>query len=694
MNEQLKIVISAEIDKLKKGCQDATKSIKDVGDSAEQTGSKSDSAFTKLGNAAKKAGAVAAKALAAGIAAASAAVVALGKSAIESYAEYEQLVGGVETLFKDSAGIVKGYAENAYKTAGLSANQYMETVTSFSASLLQSLGGDTVKAAEYADMAITDMSDNANKMGSTMESIQNAYQGFAKQNYTMLDNLKLGYGGTKEEMARLLADAEKISGIKYDISSYSDVIDAIHVMQVEMGIAGTTAEEAAKTISGSVAMTKSAWKNLVTGIADDNADFEKLIDNFVSSIDIAMQNILPRVEIALKGIGQLIEKLLPEIAVRIPQILINTVPQILQAGIAIVTALINGIVQSFPLLYETFATLIPQLGSTIQQNIPVVVQKIQELMASLGAKIEELLPTFVSKGLTMIAGLASNIKENLPKIVESGMDMIKSAVKGLMASLPELIAQAPLIISDLANSFSQSMQTIFGVGLEIIWEIIKGVVQAVPDLIMNIPQIIKAIVDVWMAYNWLNLGKNVITSIKTGWSNMIGGLKETASSGTKGVVESIKTQFNKVINAVKNPLETAKTAVKAAIDKMKSFFNFKWSLPKLSLPKISISGKFSLNPPSAPKFSINWNKLGGVFDKPTLFNYGGSLQGIGEDGAEAVVPLEKNTQWLDRLADRLTAKQNGIPIILQVDGKTFAQVSIDSINALTKQRGTLGLNLV
>lgn len=225
------------------------KAIKEGGKAAEESGNK----FQNFGKVLKTVGV----ALGAVAAAAGAAAVKLGKEVVAAYADYEQLVGGIDTLFKDSSQEIQRYAANAYKTAGLSANEYMETVTGFSASLIQSLGGDTEKAAKYADMAITDMSDNANKMGTDMSSIQNAYQGFAKQNYTMLDNLKLGYGGTKQEMERLLADAEKISGVKYDISSYADVVEAIHVMQESMDIAGTTAKEAEATISGSVNALKS-----------------------------------------------------------------------------------------------------------------------------------------------------------------------------------------------------------------------------------------------------------------------------------------------------------------------------------------------------------------------------------------------------------------------------------------------------
>ena len=235
-------------------------------DQNDQAMKKSNNHFAEFGNAVKKVGATVGKAFVVGLAAAGAAIVKIGKDAIEAFSDYEQLVGGVETLFGSSASTVIKNATNAFKTAGLSTNEYMETVTAFSASLLQSLEGDTEEAAKKADMAITDMADNANKMGTSIDSIQNAYQGFAKQNYTMLDNLKLGYGGTKEEMQRLLEDAQKISGIKYDISSYSDIVDAIHVVQTEMGITGTTAKEASSTIQGSFSAMKSAWKNVLTGL--------------------------------------------------------------------------------------------------------------------------------------------------------------------------------------------------------------------------------------------------------------------------------------------------------------------------------------------------------------------------------------------------------------------------------------------
>lgn len=283
-------------------------------------------------------------------AATAAAIVTLTKQSVDAHAAYEQLAGGVETLFKQSADKVKSYAENAYKTAGVSANAYMETVTSFSASLISSLGGNTEKAADVANMAMVDMSDNANKMGTPLANIQNAYQGFAKQNYTMLDNLKLGYGGTKTEMERLLKEAEAFSGVKYDINNLSDVYQAIHQIQVKLGVAGTTAKEAESTITGSITMTKSAWENLLTAMSGGGS-LDRAIDDFVYSLEKAMQNILPVVERSLVGIGYAIERLAPKLVERIAVALIKAIPSLLNAIYKMVIGLAQGVYQGIKALF-------------------------------------------------------------------------------------------------------------------------------------------------------------------------------------------------------------------------------------------------------------------------------------------------------------------------------------------------------
>ena len=350
-----------------------------------------ESGIKSLGNLASKGlGAVtkATAVMATGIAAATGAVAALTKASVEQYAEYEQLV---ETLFKDSSDQVMQYADNAYKTAGMSANEYMNTITGFSASLLQGLGGDTAKAAEIGNQAVIDMADNANKMGTPIENIQNAYQGFAKQNYTMLDNLKLGYGGTKTEMERLLVDAQKLTGVHYDISNFSDIIQAIHAVQENLGITGTTAKEAMSTIQGSLNMTKAAWANLLTGMADDNADFDTLIDNFVDSAGAFGENILPRIEIALNGIGQLIDKLLPVILNKTPEIISSILPGMVEAGTNIVSSLGNAILQSLPMVVNYGVQLIQNLLNGIQQSLPSIAKCIIQVLSSLTTGLLEVL---------------------------------------------------------------------------------------------------------------------------------------------------------------------------------------------------------------------------------------------------------------------------------------------------------------
>lgn len=311
-----------------------------------------------------------AKVGAAALAAASTAMVAVGKASLDAYAEYEQLVGGVDTLFKDSSGKLQEYASQAFMTAGLSANEYMSTATSFSASLLQSLGNDTAKAAEYADMAIRDMSDNANKMGTDIARIQDAYQGFAKQNYMMLDNLKLGYGGTKTEMERLLKDANRINrehGItsNYTIDNLADVYEAIHVVQEEMGIYGTTAAEAGETITGSLNATKAAWKNLLIGFADEDADLGALIDNFVSSLTTATKNIVPRLAQILGGVGQALKEIMPVLAEELPGILEELLPGVI-AGAG---GLIKGLIQALPRLLSVLWTSLGQIVSGVWNYI-------------------------------------------------------------------------------------------------------------------------------------------------------------------------------------------------------------------------------------------------------------------------------------------------------------------------------------
>lgn len=475
-----------------------------------------DSPFQKVLGKIGSAVNTAVKASAAAVGAASAGVAALGTACINAYADYEQLAGGVETLFKDSAETIHSFADNAYKTAGLSANEYMETVTSFSASLLQSLDGDTEKAAAAADLAITDMADNANKMGTAMESIQYAYQGFAKQNYTMLDNLKLGYGGTKEEMQRLLADAEKLSGVKYDLSSYADIVEAIHVIQTEMGITGTTAKEASTTIQGSVASMKAAWANLMVGMADDTQDFDLLLSNFIESIGTVADNLLPRIGIVIEGMGKLVAGLAPEIASALPTLTNELLPNLVELGVQSISALVQGIQENGDSLAAGALSIVGTLAEGIAELLPMVADTAASLVVSLADGLTESLPDIIPIAIETISTLVENLTENANTIIDAGIQIILALGEGLIAALPQLIETVPQIVINIANVINDNAPKLVDTALYLITRLAVGLVQAIPTLVANIPKIIEAIVDAFMAFQWLNLGKQLIDGVANG----------------------------------------------------------------------------------------------------------------------------------------------------------------------------------
>lgn len=463
----------------------------------------------------------------------------VGKEALDSYADYEQLVGGVETLFKDSSGIVENYANNAYKTAGLSANDYMETVTSFSASLLQSLDGDTAKVAEVSNMAVTDMADNANKMGTDMSSIQNAYQGFAKQNYTMLDNLKLGYGGTKSEMERLLSDAQKISGVKYDISNLNDVYQAIHVVQGELGITGTTAKEASTTIQGSVSAMKSAWQNMLTGIADDNADFDGLINNLVDSIVTAGENILPRVETIIDGVIELV--------MSTTEIIIDDLPQIIETGRGMISGLLQGIQEMLPELAGSAFLIIQELVTSLLESLPQLLQMGIDLLTELINGISQTLPQLIPVMVEAVAGIAETLIDNIDTIVDAGINLIIGLADGLIAALPKLIERAPVIIDKLVTKLTDPdmIGRIIQAAGRLISELAIGLIQAIPKLLANIPQIINSIAKGLLngIADLRDVGKNLLKGLWEGMSGIKDWLWDKVKGMLNGLTDKIKGFF-------------------------------------------------------------------------------------------------------------------------------------------------------
>lgn len=434
------------------------------------------SAFSSMGS---KAGAALKVGVAAAAAAAVAGAVKLVKDAVTQFAEYEQLVGGVDTLFKDASEQVQNYAAQAFQTAQISANEYMSTVTSFSASLIQSLGGDTKKAAEYANNAVIDMADNANKMGTSMEMIQNAYQGFAKQNFTMLDNLKLGYGGTRGEMQRLLQDAEKISGIKYDISSFADITAAIHVMQQELGITGTSAEEASKTISGSINSMKAAWSNLVTGMANGNADMSVLIKNFVDSASTAAKNLIPAILNAMESLVDLITELVPMILEKLPSLIQTLIPAFINVAVQIavaliqnlpliITTLLNALISSLPTIIEAIVTALPDIIIAIvdfltnPDTILMIIKASVQLFMGIVKAIPQIIGAILEAFAKLFSRLWETLKNNFGEFVTRFGDFIKGIFKGainIILAFLEDVVNAPI---RLLNGFIDIINGAFG----------------------------------------------------------------------------------------------------------------------------------------------------------------------------------------------------------------------------------------
>lgn len=463
------------------------------------------------------------------IGAAATATATFAKAAVEGYAEYEQLVGGVETLFGESASAVQEYAANAYKTAGLSANEYMETVTSFSASLLQSLGGDTEAAAQYADMAISDMSDNANKMGTSMEAIQNAYNGFAKQNYTMLDNLKLGYGGTASEMQRLIMDAEALDASfsaardeNGDLAmSYSDIVDAIHIVQDNMGITGTTAREASATISGSLSAMRSAWANLTVGIANENANFDQLVSDFVESAVTVGENLIPRVEQALSGIGQLIVGLAPVIADALPVLISDVLPTLLQTAFQLVSSVGTAIIDNLPMLLESAIELVFTLADGIIEALP------------------ELIPAIISVILTITEKLTD--PDTVLRLVQAAIQIIGALAMGLVNAIPQLVQSLPVIVWNIVQTLIQLAPTLISSGWEMIKQLAAGIWDAAGQVWDTIKSVASGILD--SAKEALasaaEVGKNLVLGIWDGIKSLAGWLWDQVSAWVESIWDGI-----------------------------------------------------------------------------------------------------------------------------------------------------------
>lgn len=526
-----------------------------------------------------------------------AAVLNVGKQAIAAYSQQEQLVGGVETLYKDSAPIVEQYANNAFKTAGMSANRYMETVTGFSASLLQSLGGDTAKAAEYANRAVTDMADNANKMGTDMQSIQYAYQGFAKQNYTMLDNLKLGYGGTKEEMQRLIQDASKMTDVQKELGvtvdgssmSFGNIVNAISVMQKHLDIAGTTSKEAATTIEGSMNSMKAAWHNMLAGMSDSNADIGLLINNLADSINTFAGNIMPRIAPLINGMVQTAVQLLPQavnmittqllplITAQVPNIIsgiqqvlqaviaalpqlmsaltaalpqivqaiLTLLPQLLDAGMQMLTSLIQGFAQALPQLITMLPTIVRQIVDVILQNLPLILQAGMALLMGLAQGLIQALPELIQMLPGIVMQITDTLLNNLPWLITAGIQILIALVEGITQATPQLIAMLPHLVVQIVSTLSAHLPEIISTGLQMIVKLAAGIVSGSGHVVKGAGKIVSEIMKALgeLPGKVVDVGKNIVKGVWDGISNSIGWLRDKVSGWVSGIMKDIKGFF-------------------------------------------------------------------------------------------------------------------------------------------------------
>lgn len=500
----------------------------------------------------------------AGVGTAVAALAGVGKSALDAYATYEQAVGGVDTLFKDASGTVQKYAAEAYRTAGVSANEYMTQVTSFSASLISSLGGDTAKAAELGNTAMVDMSDNANKMGTNIETIQQTYQSLARGNYAMLDNLKLGYGGTKSEMERLIQDANKVkqaNGEMGDLSidKFSDVVQAIHIMQEQMGISGTTAKEAATTIEGSVGMMKAAWQNWLAELGKDNADINGLTTQLVDSVSTVIQNVGPRIAQIITGITAALPQLFASLGSTLPALVMQILPPVLgalgQLGTMLLTSATTWITTSLPQLLAQFQswvtstlpsflqtglTMITNLLQGIVQALPQIASTAVIVLTTLLDGLSAQLPQLIPIGINAVLNLVQGILNNLPQIIDSGLKLILGLAQGLINAMPDLVGKAPILIGQLVGGIINRLPQILQAGVQLLVALANGFISSVPRLIGSIPGMVGQIMRGFTSVNWGSVGLNIITGIATGIAGAAGRLVTAAVNAATNALDWVK----------------------------------------------------------------------------------------------------------------------------------------------------------
>lgn len=582
----------AEIKSLSPDMDKAGKAASELGDETAKSGrqaQESSGGYTVFKNVLANLATAGVQAAMSGLRNLGSAVVNVGKQAIEAYSQNEQLVGGVQTLFKDSAGIVQDYANNAYKTAGMSANEYMDTVTGFTASLIQSLGGDTKAAAELGNTAVQDMSDNANKMGTDIGSIQQTYQSLARGNYAMLDNLKLGYGGTKSEMERLMSDAEKLTGEHYTVGDFGDTVKAIHAVQTQMGITGTTSKEASTTIEGSMNAMKASWQNLLAGMSDSGVNMDGLINNLVDSVNTFASNIMPRIAPLIDGmvttavqllpqaVNMITSQFLPLITAQIPSIvsglsqvvqaivaalpqimgaltaalpqivqaLLTLLPQLIDAGMQMLTSLIQGITEALPTLIAMLPTIIQQTASVVLANLSLIIQAGVQLLLALVNGIVEALPQLIQMLPGIVMQITDVLLNNLPLLVTAGIQILIALIQGITQAIPQLVAMLPQIVVKIVGTLSAHLPEILSTGLQMMVQLAAGIVSGIGNAVSGAMSVVSSIVGALKQAPSmvLNVGTNIVRGLWQGIQNSVGWLRDKVSGWVHGIMQDIKGFF-------------------------------------------------------------------------------------------------------------------------------------------------------
>lgn len=629
MAEELKIKITAEAEQ------------------AQKELSKTQQAITNFSSKVKKAGATVVKATAAAVVAGGAAIVAITKQAVAAYGEYEQLAGGAKKIFDDmDYSRIANDATQAWRTMNLSANEYLTMINQVGASFAATMGDE--KGYQTAQKGMQAISDYASGTGRNITELNNkfslitrstqSYQSIADQFSGILPATSAGFLEQAQACGFLSSEYTKLTEVP--VAEYQEAV----ALMLEKGVAdlnltGNTAKETSKTITGSIAGMKAAWQNLLVAIVQGNGELDGAFNALVESIGYVFDNLAPVVEQALMGIGTVIERLAPVLGEKLPALVSGVLPSLLGA----ITGLIQSLATSLPAMIQPVMT-------AIVAALPDIIEAGIALFAGLVSALVQIIPQLVSALPQIWEALKAGFAEAWPMIKEAGLQLMQMAGEGIASAGEYVKGKASEIWEAIKAKASE------------VWEAIKGKISAV----------------------WSGITSSVSSGVNT--------VKTVVSSAFSAVSSTVSSIWNSIKSTITSCIDGAKEKVKSAIDKIKSFFNFSWNLPHLKMPHITITGEFSLVPPSVPHFSISWYKLGGVFDSPTLFGYGnGQIGGLGEDGAEAIVPLENNIEWLDRLAERLGEKIGNNPIVLEVDGKVFGQIACDSINGLTRQTGRLNI---